>query len=441
MKKVLPFLVFFLFSLVFLAQNRTSSSSGNWTNNGNWSGLSSPSLNNNWGLVQVNHDMTLTSTYRMGNTTNINAVGSFAINGNLTVKGGGVLNVRGDLTVTGSVSLLGVLKVYPGGSVTINGNIIVRSSQNLIVGTSASAPQYADFVVKGDLNSINSGDVYVDANGRVAVGGNINDNGGGGTVITVQNQGQVYVDNNIVYSGGGSDIVNNNSSSPYGLYVNGSITNSGGGATTSSNNADQSTMVATNPDFTAWVSGVLGIGLLPVNWGSVNIVKNVAGVKLLWFTYYELNNDRFVVQRSNDLFEWEVIGSVDGNGTTNFVTSYEYQDNYCTPGAIYYRLKQVDYDGASDFSKVVTINSDYCVMDELELVEISPNPSVGRFLISSCDENSTLIIYSDKGETMNFEKTFTPDGVIVEILNHHSGVYVIHVVQQNEHHFLKLILR
>ena len=479
-KAILFTVIIFLLSQALFSQNRVSSSSGNWTSSV-WSGLSSPSTSSGWGTVQVNHDMIISTNYTITNDVYVNSSGSIAISGNLEVKGGGDLYVYGDLTVSGDVTLkkkviiypggsmtiLGNLEqtgggdldvygditiagnvtlsaemiVYPGGSTTIEGNINVAQSQNLTVGTSASSPPYADFVVKGNLNSTNSGDVVVNANGRVAVGGDVRDNGGGGTVITVQNQGQVYVDNNIVYSGGGSDIVNNNSSSPFGLYVNGSITNSGGGATTSSNNADQSTMVSTNTDFTTWITGVLGISLLPVTWGHISISSNASGILIRWNTYYELNNDRFEVQRSNDLFEWEVIGRVDGNGTTNFITSYEYKDNYCTPGAVYYRLKQVDYDGASDFSKVVTVNADLCMTENVEVVEISPNPSDGRFLISSCDETSSLFIFNDKGEIVKYEKAFSTEGIIVELSGYNAGVYVIHVIKQNENHFLKLVLR
>ena len=76
-------------------------------------------------------------------------------------------------------------------------------------------------------------------------------------------------------------------------------------------------------------------------------------VELEWKTASELNNDYFIVERKLQS-EWEAIGQVTGNGTTNEVHFYQYSD-YTADLSVsaYYRLRQIDYDGNEDVSHVI----------------------------------------------------------------------------------------
>ena len=55
-------------------------------------------------------------------------------------------------------------------------------------------------------------------------------------------------------------------------------------------------------------------------------------------------------KRSESGEDWEVIGEVTGNGTTNETTSYSYIDKQPLFGKSYYRLQQFDYDGQFEYS-------------------------------------------------------------------------------------------
>ncbi|MDX1906063.1 MAG: T9SS type A sorting domain-containing protein [Bacteroidia bacterium] len=95
-------------------------------------------------------------------------------------------------------------------------------------------------------------------------------------------------------------------------------------------------------------------------------------VGLSWTTASELNNDYFEVLRANDGALWQIVGTVDGVGTTQEVQQYRYLDLSPNPGRNYYRLRQIDFDGAFGLSDIVEVYADF--EGDLRLVAW-PNPT------------------------------------------------------------------
>jgi len=98
-------------------------------------------------------------------------------------------------------------------------------------------------------------------------------------------------------------------------------------------------------------------------------------VQLLWSTASELNNKGFEIERSvNDNIGFVNVGYVDGKGSTTEINYYSFLDNPQLSGVnkIYYRLKQVDFDGTSSYSDVISVNFD--VPAEFVLSQNYPNP-------------------------------------------------------------------
>lgn len=75
-------------------------------------------------------------------------------------------------------------------------------------------------------------------------------------------------------------------------------------------------------------------------------------VRLNWITATESDNAYFEVQRSTDGTSFNTVGIVNGAGTTYTEQHYVHDDIAPIPGMNYYRLRQVDLDGASGFSEV-----------------------------------------------------------------------------------------
>ena len=102
------------------------------------------------------------------------------------------------------------------------------------------------------------------------------------------------------------------------------------------------------------------------------------GVDLYWETASEINNYGFYVERreGEPYTQWQKIGFVAGNGTTNSVSNYSFFDNDVNMNTTYqYRLRQVDLDGAVECTpsiKYVTIN--FGTFGNLVLEPVAPNP-------------------------------------------------------------------
>lgn len=90
-----------------------------------------------------------------------------------------------------------------------------------------------------------------------------------------------------------------------------------------------------------------GSASLPVELLSFNATCDNDKVYLNWSTASEINNDYFSVDKTKDLYNWYELGSVPGSGTTNTIHLYNLTDNSPFSGKSYYRLKQVDFNGAS----------------------------------------------------------------------------------------------
>lgn len=122
------------------------------------------------------------------------------------------------------------------------------------------------------------------------------------------------------------------------------------------------------------VTGWTAVGIIPL---SVELV-DFQGVtlpesnQLLWKTLTELNNDYFEIQRSYDGVNFETIGKLNGKGQSSNVSYYNFEDNQVRSGLVYYRLNQVDIDGAAFKTEILKLNR---TSDDEGLVSIYPNPT------------------------------------------------------------------
>lgn len=100
-------------------------------------------------------------------------------------------------------------------------------------------------------------------------------------------------------------------------------------------------------------------------------------VTLFWSTATELNNAKFEVMRSTNGTQFEKVGEVAGRGTVTSITNYNYQDAVQQVNApvLYYKLRQVDIDGKSEFTKTVVVRLQ---TQNIQLASIAPNPVQGQ---------------------------------------------------------------
>jgi hypothetical protein len=115
--------------------------------------------------------------------------------------------------------------------------------------------------------------------------------------------------------------------------------------------------------------------IVPVELTSFSAIASGEAVVLNWTTATETNNKGFAVERIDNSLnqEWQQIAFVGGNGTTTQPHSYTYTDNDVDQGVYVYRLKQVDFNGSTSYSKEVEVSVGSGLQD-YGLFQNYPNP-------------------------------------------------------------------
>jgi hypothetical protein len=269
----------------------------------------------------------------------------------------------------------------------------------------------------------------------------VTDGGSGGTLFTVNNNGQVYVNGNINYSGGGNSITNNNITSPYGLYINGTTTNSGGGSTTTANKANKATLQSTNVPFYTWIAAQSG-SPLPVTllYFKVNeITKD--NVQLEWSTASEENSEKFVVERSSTGKAFEPIAEILSAGNSKVILKYSYTDKSPLIGKNYYRLKSVDLDGKFEYSGGV-VQADF---ESAKEFSIYPNPSTGASVNFTMnfepEEGDVISIIDFSGAEIMHGSIGNLNGQVVFTEPLKTGVYLVKYTSSNFQRIERLVVR
>ena len=142
-----------------------------------------------------------------------------------------------------------------------------------------------------------------------------------------------------------------------------------------------------------------GNGIVPVEFATFSATSVGADVQLNWSTASETNNKGFFVERKSTSGEFASVGFIDGSGTTTLVKEYSFIDKGVGVGTYTYRLKQVDFDGTSDYSKAVEV--DVTAPNTFALNQNFPNPFNPSTKISfslATDAKVTLSVYNVLGQ-------------------------------------------
>jgi hypothetical protein len=178
---------------------------------------------------------------------------------------------------------------------------------------------------------------------------------------------------------------------------------------------------------------------VPVELTSFIASTNLNNVIISWTTATEINNNGFELQRSLDGLLFNTIAFIKGNGTSVISSKYSYTDANLTEGKHYYRLKQIDFDGSSNYLGVVEVDIDRIIM-KFELSQNYPNPfnpSTSIQFSFESSEYATLKVFNALGEEI--ETLF--NGIPVKGTIHSSifdasklstGIYIYRLQQGNK---------
>lgn len=157
-------------------------------------------------------------------------------------------------------------------------------------------------------------------------------------------------------------------------------------------------------------------------------------VNLLWRTASETNNEGFIIERSHDLIVFEEIGFVEGQGFSNLINTYVFTDKNPSNLNTYYRLKQIDFDGAYEYSHLISINCEYDESDVEPTFSVFPNPT--RDFINITAENMpdsevTIELYNMLGSLLYAVKVQADSSIIIEEIDlstYPSAMYMLRII-------------
>ena len=133
---------------------------------------------------------------------------------------------------------------------------------------------------------------------------------------------------------------------------------------------------------------------------TVQIKKNL--IELYWQTVTEINNFGFEIQKSTNLIDWDSIGFLAGHGNSNAPKDYYYHpSNQLIDKNTYYRLKQIDSDGKSQYSKIAQV---VFTVNQFQLQQNYPNPFNPTTIIAyslANDSQVDLSVYDLLGQKMS----------------------------------------
>lgn len=184
--------------------------------------------------------------------------------------------------------------------------------------------------------------------------------------------------------------------------------------------------------------------VLPVELIWFNALMIEGGIQLKWQTASEINNEKFEVEESQDGREFQKIGEVEGKGTTLEQQDYSFEVKNPRNGISYYRLKQIDFDGQFEYSKVISVNFKG---ENGEVGQFYPNPSksgiVNLEYISKTDEEITISVFDVTGKLIVNQIQQISNGdnnLSFDFSELNTGIYIFKIGDERNPTHRKLII-
>ncbi|MEO6820870.1 MAG: T9SS type A sorting domain-containing protein [Ginsengibacter sp.] len=203
---------------------------------------------------------------------------------------------------------------------------------------------------------------------------------------------------------------------------------------------DAATYIPANPLPSLTTDQSLGVSLV-----NFKVQREGTSVVIKWATSSEQNNDKFVIERSSNLYDWKTVATVKGNGTTNELHNYSTSDISPMKGLNYYRLKQYDLDGKFIVSDIRSLQF---IIDKLSALSVFPNPvkDVINFKITDASaSNVSISLMNINGKVIHSEKMETmEDGQFYKLnltQKPAAGIYFLNVRSAELNAIIKIVIQ
>jgi hypothetical protein len=168
---------------------------------------------------------------------------------------------------------------------------------------------------------------------------------------------------------------------------------------------------------------------LPVVLKTFTAKKADRKVEVVWETTSEKDNDYFVVERASDALQWSGIATVKGSpSSSGSLLHYKVTDDQPFPLINYYRLKQVDLDQTTTYSRMVSVN-----MGNFAIQKLWPNP-VSDYLNVNLDQpvpDAEFAITDLLGRAvLKFQKSSDANSSKIDIRDLKNGLYILTITSK-----------
>ncbi|NEN23179.1 T9SS type A sorting domain-containing protein [Cryomorpha ignava] len=178
-----------------------------------------------------------------------------------------------------------------------------------------------------------------------------------------------------------------------------------------------------------------GINPLPVTWLTFRGETNGDEHLLEWTTASEQNNDYFELERSIDAQNWLPVAKITGAGYSTTQLNYSFTDRDAPYGRVYYRIRQVDFDGKYDINPNL-VSLERALKSNSEKLEflVYPNPTkyqTVRMMLPGYEDTAVRIMISDLSGKVLSEQIIQIDGqgISQQIdCNYNAGIYLVTVM-------------
>lgn len=173
---------------------------------------------------------------------------------------------------------------------------------------------------------------------------------------------------------------------------------------------------------------------LEVDLVNFEISQKEEDVILEWTTAVEINNEEFVIERSQNGIEFQEIGRVQGAGNSTETIHYLFVDRSPFDGIAYYRLKQIDLDGHVSYSEVKVIVIENKVENTRYLLYPNPLPQgENLFIDSNNDSEISIQIINPLGKIIFQDLILSQDLINIPELTKGSYLVELKVKEKSQH--------
>ncbi|MEO7309172.1 MAG: T9SS type A sorting domain-containing protein [Chitinophagaceae bacterium] len=206
--------------------------------------------------------------------------------------------------------------------------------------------------------------------------------------------------------------------------------------TTLSGNTLTATGLTSFSDFA--IGGNASVNPLPIGLISFSGTKQGAVNKLSWSTASESNNKGFELEHSVDGRNFSVVAFINSkalNGNSNTVVDYDLTDAVPFVSGTYYRLKQVDFNGNKNVSKVILLKGLNPTKIELNYVYPNPVSKALNLVITAPATEMAVIVVTDLNGKSIIRKTISLEAgnnnIRMDIGNLATGTYFLKTINKD----------